>query len=406
MMNDKEHAWSEGAQALLPETIALRRRIHENPELGLDLPLTTQSVLDSLKGLDVHIERGRSTSGVMVTLKGPSQGGTVLLRGDMDALPMQEDTGLNFASKQPGRMHACGHDAHTAMLTGAVKLLHANRARLAGSVKFMFQPGEEGYHGALRMIEDGLLDGAPKPDAAFAIHVTTNAPAGVVTSKAGPIMASTDEVQITIWGKGGHAALPYLALDPIPIAAEIVTALQAMVTRRVNPFDPVILTIAKIEAGTTRNVVPETAQLLGTLRSLSETSRKVAREGITRVATKVAEAHGARAEVTLTPGYNVTVNDGRMAALAADAARSALGEKNFVRMQAPIMGAEDFSYVLERMPGCMVFLGVSPIANHHEAAPIHSNRMMLEERAMANGIALYAAVAERYLERGLPAQTD
>ena len=405
-MNDKERMWSEGAKALLSETIALRRRIHENPELGLDLPFTTQSVLDSLEGLDVQIERGRSTSGLMVTLKGPSQGGTVLLRGDMDALPMQEDTGLDFASKQPGRMHACGHDAHTAMLTGAVKLLHANRARLAGSVKFMFQPGEEGYHGALRMIEDGLLDGAPKPDAAFAIHVTTNAPAGAVTSKAGPIMASTDEVQITVRGKGGHAALPYLALDPIPIAAEIVTALQAMVTRRVNPFDPVILTIAKIEAGTTRNVVPETAQLLGTLRSLSETSRKVAREGITRVATKVAEAHGARAEVNLTPGYNVTVNDGRMVALAADAARSALGEKNFIRMQAPIMGAEDFSYVLERMPGCMVFLGVSPIENYHEAAPIHSNRMMIEERAMASGIALYAAVAERYLEHGLPAQID
>ena len=401
-----EHAWIEGARALLPETIALRRRIHENPELGLDLPLTTQSVLDELKGLDVQIDHGRSTSGLMVTLKGPSQGGTVLLRGDMDALPMHEDTGLSFASKQPGRMHACGHDAHTAMLAGAVKLLHANRGRLAGSVKFMFQPGEEGHHGALRMIEDGLLDGAPKPDAAFAIHVTTNAPAGAITSKPGAIMASTDEVQITVWGKGGHAALPYLALDPIPVAAEIVMALQAMVTRRISPFDPVILTIAKIEAGTTRNVVPETATLLGTLRSLSESSRKAAREGVTRVAMKIAEAHGARAEVTLTPGYNVTVNDGRMVSLAAEAARTALGEKAFIRMPSPIMGAEDFSYVLDRMPGCMVFLGVSPSANYHEAAPIHSNRMMLEEQAMASGIALYAAVAERYLEQGLPARAD
>jgi hippurate hydrolase len=405
-MNEKATVWIDGARGLLPETITLRRRIHENPELGLDLPLTTQSVLDALSGLDVQIEHGRSNSGLMVTLKGPSQGGTVLLRGDMDALPMQEDTGLSFASKQPGRMHACGHDAHTAMLAGAVKLLHANRARLAGSVKFMFQPGEEGYHGALRMIEDGLLDGSPKPDAAFAIHVTTNAPAGVVTSKAGAIMASTDEVQITIRGKGGHAALPYLALDPVPIAAEIVMALQAMVTRRISPFDPVILTIAKIEAGTTRNVVPETASLLGTLRSLSETSRRIAREGIERVATKIAEAHGGRAEVTLTRGYNVTINDGRMVALASDAAHAVLGEKSFIRMPAPIMGAEDFSYVLERMPGCMVFLGVSPTANPIEAAPIHSNRMTLEERAMANGIALYAAVAERYLEQGLPARAD
>src|SRR5690242_6473109 len=182
--------WLDGAKALLPETIALRRRIHAEPELGLDLPATTARVLEELKGLDVAIDKGPSTSGLMVTLKGPSQGGTVLLRGDMDALPMHEDTGLSFASKHPGRMHACGHDAHTAMLAGAVKLLHANRARLAGSVKFMFQPGEEGYHGALRMIEDGLLDGTPKPDAAFAIHVSTNAPAGIVTSKSGPIMAS------------------------------------------------------------------------------------------------------------------------------------------------------------------------------------------------------------------------
>ena len=402
-MSENGRTWVEGAAALLPETIALRRSIHEQPELGLDLPLTTASVLKSLEGLDVKIDRGPSTSGLMVTLSGPSQGGTVLLRADMDALPMGEDTGLAFASKQEGRMHACGHDAHTAMLTGAVKLLHANRNRLAGSVKFMFQPGEEGHHGARLMIEDGLLDGHPKPDAAFAIHVTPNAPTGAVTSKPGAIMASTDEVQIEVWGKGGHAAMPFLALDPIPIACEIVMALQAMVTRRINPFDPVILTIAKIDSGTTKNVVPETAHLLGTLRSLSEHSRKVARDGIERVATKIAEAHGARAAVTLTQGYGVTVNDGRMVALAADAARSLFGERGYIAIQAPIMGAEDFSYVLQRMPGCMVFLGVAPkTSSPRDAAPIHSNRMLLEESAMAEGIALYAAVAERYLEHGLP----
>jgi amidohydrolase len=398
-------AWLEGAKALLPETVSLRRRIHANPELGLDLPATTQSVLDSLEGLDVKIERGPSTSGLLVTLAGPSQGDTVLLRGDMDALPMQEDTGLDFASKEPGRMHACGHDAHTAMLTGAVKLLHANRARLAGTVKFMFQPGEEGHHGALKMIEDGLIDAHPKPGAAFAIHVITNAPAGVITSKPGAIMASTDEIKIEVWGKGGHAAMPHFAVDPIPIACEIVMALQTLVTRRINSADPVILTIAKIESGTTKNVIPETASLVGTMRSLSEGSRKIAREGIERIATKIAEAHGARAEVALTPGYDVTINDGRMVALAAEAATSLFGEQGFAAMKAPVMGAEDFSYVLQRMPGCMVFLGVAPSsASPGEAAPIHSNRMLLEESAMAHGIALYAAVAERYLERGLPAR--
>jgi amidohydrolase len=197
--------------------------------------------------------------------------------------------------------------------------------------------------------------------------------------------------------------MPFLALDPVPIACEIVMALQAMVTRRINPFDPVILTIAKIDSGTTRNVVPETAHLLGTLRSLSENSRKVARAGIERIATKIAEAHGARAEVTLTQGYDVTINDGRMVALAAETARALFGERGYIAMPTPIMGAEDFSYVLQRMPGCMVFLGVAPkAANPRDAAPIHSNRMLLEESAMAEGIALYAAVAERYLEHGLP----
>jgi hippurate hydrolase len=360
-------------------------------------------VLDSLKGLDVQIDKGKQTSGLIVTLKGPTQGRTVLLRGDMDALPMPEDTELPFASKVAGRMHACGHDSHTAMLAGAVKLLHANRDRLGGTVKFMFQPGEEGHFGALRMIEDGLIDKHPRPDGAFAIHITPNVPTGIFTAKAGPFMASTDEVRIKVTGRGGHASAPHLALDPIPIACEIVIALQNFVTRRIDAFDPVVLTIAKIEGGTTVNVVPEAVHLLGTLRAVSEGARARAKEGILRVAQKIAEAHGATAEVTLKEGYRVTVNDGRMVSLSADVARSLFGEHGFAPMPSPVMGAEDWSYVLEKIPGCMVFLGVAPEGcSHKTAAPCHSNRMMLDENAMAHGIAMYAAVAERFLERGLP----
>ena len=394
-------AWLKESRALLEETVRLRRRIHARPELGLDLPETTKAVFDSLNGLDVEIDRGRSTSGLIVTLKGPSQGATVLLRGDMDALPMNEDTGFPFSSTEPGRMHACGHDAHTAMLVAAVKILHRHRTRLAGTVKFMFQPGEEGHFGARRMIEDGLIDKAPRPTGAFAIHITTTHPAGVIASKPGPLMASTDEVKITVWGKGGHAAMPYMALDPVPIACEIVTALQAMVTRRINPFDPVILTIGKIESGTAKNVIPETALLHGTLRSLSERSRAEARKGIERVASKIAEAHGARAEVEINPGYNVTINDGRMVALAEGVAKSLFGEAGYKPMPAPIMGGEDWCYVLERIPGCMVFLGVTPKdKSPRDAYPIHSNRLVIEEDAMAHGIAMHAAVAERFLASG------
>lgn len=396
--------WLDGAAALLPETVTLRRKIHEHPELGLHLPVTVAAVRAELDGLDLTFEDGPSSSGMIVTLKGPTQGRTVLLRGDMDALPMPEDTDLPFKSRQPGKMHACGHDAHTAMLTGAVKLLHANRERLSGTVKFMFQAGEEGHFGALKMIEDGLIDRHPKPDGAFAMHISPNIPAGVFTAKAGAFMASTDTIRIKVIGKGGHASQPHFAVDPMPVACEIVLALQSFVTRRISAFDPVVLTIAKIDGGTTNNVIPESVELVGTLRSVSEHSRRRAKEGLVQVAMKIAEAHEARADVTLTPGYDVTVNDGRMVDLAAKAARDLFGERGFVSMPSPVMGAEDWCYVLQRIPGCMVFLGVVPQGgDHRHAAPCHSNKMVMDEGAMANGVALYAAVAERFLNEGLPA---
>ncbi|MBI1213227.1 MAG: amidohydrolase [Alphaproteobacteria bacterium] len=401
---DGNGLWLKGAKDLLPDAVTLRRRIHEHPELGLHLPNTVAAVREILDGLDVKIEHGPSTSGLIVTLQGPTQGRTILLRGDMDALPMPEDTGLPFASKEPGRMHACGHDSHTAMLAMAVRLLHANRTKLSGTVKFMFQPGEEGHFGALRMIEDGLIDRHPKPDGAFAIHITPNVPTGVMTAKPGAFMASTDTIYVRVVGKGGHASAPHHTIDPMPIAAEIVLALQSFVTRKINAFDPVVLTIAKIDGGTTNNVIPEAVNLLGTLRSVSETSRKRAKEGLTKVIEKVAEAHDARAEVELVPGYDVTMNDGRMVTLGAEVARDLFGEKGFMPMPAPVMGAEDWSYVLQRIPGCMMFLGVAPEgSSHHHAAPCHSNRMMLDEDAMAHGIAMYAAVAANFLDNGLPA---
>ncbi|MFO1235437.1 MAG: M20 family metallopeptidase [Alphaproteobacteria bacterium] len=403
-MSDDLSPWLDGAKALLPDAVTLRRRVHETPELGLFLPETVKAVREALGGLDVTIEEGPSSSGLMVTLKGPSQGRTIVLRGDMDALPMPEDTDVPFKSRVPNAMHACGHDSHTAMLAMAARLLHDRRDRLSGTVKFMFQPGEEGHFGAVKMIEDGLLDRHPKPDGAFALHITPNIPSGVFASRPGPFMASTDTIEITVWGKGGHASAPHHALDPLPIACEIVLALQSMVTRRINAFEPVVLTIAKIEGGTTSNVIPETVKMLGTLRSVSENARKAAKEAIPRIATNIAKAHGAWAEVTLTEGYAVTVNDGRMVDIARDAAREMLGDAGFMPMPSAVMGAEDWSYVLQKIPGCMTFLGVAPPGcDFHTAAPCHSNRMMLDEDAMANGIALYAAVAERFLDRGFAA---
>lgn len=384
------------AGELMPDAIRLRRRIHENPELGLQLPETTEAVLESLAGLDLEVVHGKSCSGFIATLRGSRPGPAILLRADMDALPMPEDSGVEFASRHPNRMHACGHDAHTSMLVHAAILLARQRDRLAGSVKFMFQPGEEGHFGARVMIEDGLLDAGESPAACFAIHIAPQIPCGMVSSRPGPALAAADVFSLRITGRGGHASMPHQTLDPVPVACEIVQALQTFVTRRVDAFDPVVLTVAKIEAGTTTNVIAESATVSGTLRSVSERARELAHAGIRRIASQVAAAHELEAEVRIERGYPVTVNDAEFTRFTAEVSRELLGERGYHEMPAPMMGAEDFSYVLQRYPGTLVFLGVKPPGDG-PPAPCHSNRMLLNESGMSAGIALYAAIAQRYL---------
>jgi len=392
----------DGARAGLDDAVALRRRLHEHPELGLDLPDTQAAVLEALDGLPLTVTTGQSSSSVVAVLDGDEPGPTILLRGDMDALPMPEDTGLEFASRVDGAMHACGHDAHVAMLAGSARLLSARRATLAGRIVFMFQPGEEGHHGAREMLDEGLLEragaGAAPVSMAFAIHQSPTIPSGVIATKGHTIMASTDNFQITVRGRGGHASMPHHAGDPIPTACEIVTALQAMVTRRVDAFDPAVVTVAKIRAGTTTNVIPETATLWGTIRTVSEKTRAAVREDIERTAVGIAAAHGASAEVELVAGYPVTVNDADAARFALATAAELFGAAAAVEIPTPVMGAEDWSYVLQAVPGSMAFLGTRPKgAAPADVAPNHSNRMVLDEDAMAVGIATYAGVATRWL---------
>lgn len=394
--------WRDDAETILPDLVELRRAIHAEPELGLQNPKTLAKIKAALEGLPLEFREGPSTTGLIATLKGPSNGRTILLRGDMDALPLHEDTGLDYSSNTAGAMHACGHDTHVAMLVGAAKILCAKRDQLAGTVQFMFQPGEEGHHGARFMLDDGLID--PMPDAAFALHVMPNAPRGVFSGRAGPLLASSDVLSIKIKGAGGHASMPHDTIDPIPVACEIVSAIQTMVTRKIPVFNPAVVTIAKIAAGTTNNIIPETAEMLGTIRTLSALQRARVAEELHRLAAGIASAHGCTAEVHIEQGFPVTVCDDRAVGFGRKVVEDIFGEENWITLETPIMGAEDFAYVLEKVPGAMFFLGASHEGDDwRSCCGLHSNRMVLDDSVMANGAALHAALAERFLAEGFEA---
>ncbi len=385
------------ARDLQPRTVALRRAVHRHPELGLHLPRTRDAVLAALADLPLQVHLGVGTTSVVAVLDGARPGPTVLLRGDMDGLPVAEDTGLPFASEVEGRMHACGHDTHVAMLASAARVLAARRDELAGRVLFMFQPGEEGHHGARYMIDEGLLDETGpggRPERAYALHISATLPAGELHVRPGPLMAAADTVRVVVTGRGGHASAPHDALDPVPAAAAMVGALQTALTREVAASDAAVLTIAHIRAGTTTNVIPETAFLEGTLRTLSEDVRTRLRDAVRRVCTHTALAHGCTAVVEIEPGYPVVVNDGAATTHVTDVATGVLGAPRVAEMPAPIMGAEDFAYVLERVPGALAFLGGCPAGTDPaHVAPNHSNRAVFDESAMAAGVAVYAGLA-------------
>ncbi len=387
--------WASAAAGEAEALSRLRRAIHAEPELGLDTPRTRATLKAALADLPLTIHDSKATSGFVAILDGARPGRTLLLRGDMDALPIEEATGLDFASTTPGAMHACGHDSHSAMLATAARLLCAQRDAIAGRILFMFQPGEEGHHGARHMMDEGLL-GDPLPDAAFALHVWPTLDHGVIACRAGTMLASTDMLKASIVGRGGHAAMPHDALDPVPVAAEIILALQTEVSRRTPVSDPVVLSITKVSAGTTHNVLPDRVDLLGTLRTLSPEARARGRAAFERICTHVASAHGCTAEVAIEPGYPPTVNDPRAVALI----RELAGDR-FVEPAASNMGGEDFSYVLKKIPGAMAFLGVAaPGSDPATRAPLHNPAMMVDEAALTSGVALHCGFATRFLAHG------
>jgi amidohydrolase len=383
------------AQALADDIVAIRRDLHTHPELGFQEVRTARIVAEKLGTLGYEVVTGVGKTGVVGLLTGGQPGErTVLLRFDMDALPIQEENDVPYRSQTPGIMHACGHDAHVAVGIGVATLFARHRDHIRGTVKLMFQPAEEGLGGANAMIADGVLQG-PDVDVALGLHVSSNHPLGTAVVRSGAMMAASDKLRIVVQGRGGHAAHPEQTIDAVLVASHIVVALQTIVSRNLNPEETGVITIGSIQAGKASNVIAETAELNGSIRSFSEEVRQLLHRRIQEVATGVATALGAQAEVIVTRGVNATVNAEAPTALVYDVATAILGEAN-VDTTYRTTGGEDFSAVLAAVPGNFFFLGARNEERGITAAH-HNPHFDIDEACLPQGVAILCEAAVRAL---------
>ncbi|PVE18637.1 M20 family metallopeptidase [Arthrobacter sp. Bz4] len=389
------------AHGIQDDLVRLRHRLHQEPEIGLQLPRTQEKVLEALDGLPYEITLGRDTTSVTAVLRGQGAYSSadkpvVLLRGDMDALPVQEQTGVGYTSTIDGAMHACGHDLHTSMLAGAATLLAERRAQLAGDVVLMFQPGEEGFDGAGVMIREGVLEVAGRlPDAAYGLHVMSALESnGRLATRPGTLMSASDGLSVTVHGAGGHGSAPHLAKDPITAAAEMVTALQVMITRQFNMFDPVVVTVGVLRAGTKRNVIPESAMFEATVRTFSEANREKLQHVIPRLLAGIAAVHGVEVTVDYSTEYPLTVTDDDETVRAESVIADLFGSERYSRMAQPLSGSEDFSRILAAVPGSFVFLSAAtPGSDPLKSAFNHSPYATFDDNVLGDGAALYTQLA-------------
>jgi hippurate hydrolase len=372
-------------ESFAEKIVALRRDIHREPELGFDTRKTAEKVLAAIEGLPLDVQTGVAENGIVATLKGEKEGPTVGLRADMDALPIHEETGLPFASEIDGKMHACGHDGHTSMLVGAAHALSGMRDGLNGTIKFFFQPAEEGGGGGKVMVEEGVADDV---SSIFALHLWPGLPFGTAATKAGPIMAAADAFEMTVRGKGGHGAFPHQTADAVAMAAQIVMALQTLVSREVDPVEPAVVTVGEIGAGSAFNIIPETARLGGTVRTLGDDLRRQMPERIEQLARGVAQGMRGDAELDYTFSYPVTINDEGAADHALGVISDLLGEDNTLELSNPSMAAEDFAYFLDKIPGAFIWLGVG-----EDVSFLHTPTFAFDEEILPLGSALLTALA-------------
>ncbi len=379
----------------MPELQALRRQLHQIPEFGLQLPMTLDLILEQVNGLG-EITMGKTITSAVLHIKGDTEGPTVLLRADMDALAVVEDTGLDYASVN-GFMHACGHDLHMAMGVGAAKILASRKSQIKGEVIILFQPGEEGHHGADVMIDEGaLMVSGSKPIRAYGLHVFSSYPLGMMGSRAGALMASAGDLLVTVSGSGGHGSMPWLSKDPISVLNEIMAALPTMVTKRFNAFDPVIINIGWVRAGdtATTNVIPETASFGATVRVFSEGNAEKLKQYTKELVSSIAEGFGLTASVEFTRATKVLLNDAPAIESVEKVTSELFGPSRYIDLPTPIAGGEDFASILSEVPGAFVFMGACPPdVDHTTAATNHSNKAIFDDSVLGDGAALLASLA-------------
>ena len=385
----------EQAQSMLPELQSLRRKLHQIPEFGLELPNTLKVILDEVSPLG-EITLGKSITSAVLHIKGDLPGPTVLLRADMDALAVIEDTGVPYASTN-GFMHACGHDLHMAMGVGAAKILASRKSELKGEVIIFFQPGEEGHHGADVMIEEqALMVSGSKPIRAYGLHVFSSYPVGMMGSRSGPLMASAGDLLVTVTGSGGHGSMPWLSKDPISVLNEIMSALQTMVTKRFSAFDPVIVNIGWVRAGdtATTNVIPETASFGATVRVFSDENATKLKQYTQELVDSIATGFGLSATVEFTRATKVLMNDPQAISSVEKVTSELFGASRYINLPTPIAGGEDFASIVSEIPGAFVFMGACPPGTDHTtAATNHSNKAVFDDSVLGDGAALLASLA-------------
>jgi amidohydrolase len=385
------------AAALTDFVVTTRRDIHAHPELGNQEQRTPALIVAALKDLGFELQERVGGTGVVALLRGAHAGPTLALRADMDALPIHEEVDRPYRSCVPGVMHACGHDGHVAMVLGAAQVLRGLRDRLHGNLKLLFQPAEETYGGASEMIADGCLTNDPPIDAIFGLHLEPLGQVGELRVRHGAIMASADALRIVVKGRGGHASEPQDCIDPVPVAAHIITSLQTLVTRRFDVKNPVVITITYLQAGAAFNVIPSEAVLGGTVRTVDPSIRAAMPARLDQLVQRTAEAFGAAAELAYVHGSGVVTNHTGFTDFVRQVMRDARGDGAVLELEHPVMGAEDFGLYLEQVPGTFAFLGARP--THQEPFPCHHPEFDIDERALPVGVEILSTVALSYLSR-------